>query len=98
MTILALMCHEAQTNTNTKVVLNDYGIYILNLISLLKVLSVKVPGMDFMQQIANNLQRIQAMNNAMMRDGMRRANAARRYGPGATRFRTADGGVGYVYK
>jgi hypothetical protein len=54
--------------------------------------------MDFMQQIANNLNRIQTMNNAMMREGMSRAQAGRRYGPGATRFRTPDGGVGYVYK
>ncbi|XP_060580708.1 uncharacterized protein LOC132737436 isoform X2 [Ruditapes philippinarum] len=57
----------------------------------------QIPGMDFMQQIANNLNRIQTMNNAMMREGMSRAQAGRRYGPGATRFRTPDGGVGYVY-
>ncbi|XP_053407210.1 uncharacterized protein LOC128559479 [Mercenaria mercenaria] len=59
--------------------------------------SGQLPGMDYMKQIMANIGRIQAMNKAMFMDGLKRARAGRRFGPGETRFRTANGGTGYVY-
>lgn len=57
-----------------------------------------VPGMDFMQTIYNNIGRMSLQFQHMNRDIFARAQAGRRFGPGATRFRTADGGTGFVYK
>ncbi|XP_045191105.2 uncharacterized protein LOC123547920 [Mercenaria mercenaria] len=59
--------------------------------------SGQLPGMDYMQQIMANTGRVQEMNKAMFMDESKSARAGRRFGPGETRFRTANGGTGYVY-
>lgn len=51
-----------------------------------------------MQTIYNNIGRMSSQFQHMNRDIFARAQAGRRFGPGATRFRTADGGTGFVYK
>lgn len=51
-----------------------------------------------MQQIFNNVGRMSAQFQHMNNDMYARAQAGRRFGPGETRFRTADGGTGFVYK